>query len=298
MKNLQGKRALITGAASGIGQALALRLAAEGVHVYLLDIDQAGAAATAQACRARGVVATAERCDLSQPDEIDVALATLLARWEYVDLLVNNAGVAYYGPTENMTTAQWDWLMAINLLAPLRITRALLPTLLARPESHLLNVCSISGLVAGGRFAAYHVSKFGLVGFSEAMRAEYGRRGLGVTALCPGPVATNLYRDAVSGRAGRAVPQPPRWLCATPERVAARGVAAIRRNRGLVLVTPLAYTLYYLKRAAPWLLDLASQVSRKRRPTAAVQAAPPPSFDAPTQQAAAPPLIVPRRRAA
>ena len=138
-------------------------------------------------CRRAGVVAVGRKCDLSQPMQIAAAIADLLARWKYIDLVVNNAGVAYYGPTEKMTAEQWNWLMAINLLAPLQITRELLPTLLARGEAHILNVCSISGIVAGGRFSAYHTSKFGLVGFTEAMRAEYNRRGIGVTNLCPGP---------------------------------------------------------------------------------------------------------------
>ena len=208
---------LLTGAASGIGRALALELARAGVHLYLLDIDAAGLKSVVDECRSLGVVAVGRQCDLSQPAQIAGAIADLLARWKYIDLLVNNAGVAYYGPTEKMTAAQWDWLMAINLLAPLQITRELLPTLLARGEVHILNVCSISGIVAGGRFSAYHTSKFGLVGFTEAMRAEYNRRGIGVTNLCPGPVSSNLYNRALSGR-GKPVPNPPSWLCASPER--------------------------------------------------------------------------------
>ena len=102
-----------------------------------------------------------------------------------------------------------------NLLSAIQITREFLPVLLERPEAHLLNVCSISGLVAGGRFAAYHTSKFGLIGFTEALRAEYGRRGLGVTALCPGPVLTNLYRDCQTGQPDKKAPQPPAWMCTT-----------------------------------------------------------------------------------
>ena len=216
MRLLKGKRALLTGAASGIGRALALELARAGVHLYLLDIDAAGLKSVVDECRSLDVVAVGRQCDLSQPAQIAGAVADLLARWKYIDLLVNNAGVAYYGPTEKMTAVQWDWLMAINLLAPLQITRELLPTLLARGEVHILNVCSISGIVAGGRFSAYHTSKFGLVGFTEAMRAEYNRRGIGVTNLCPGPVSSNLYNRALSGR-GKPVPNPPSWraLCRT-----------------------------------------------------------------------------------
>ena len=218
MKSVRGKRALVTGAASGIGREIALALALEGVHVYLLDIDEAALAEVIRDAQVCGVEAVGDRCDLSQPDEIAAALKEMLAASGGVDILVNNAGVAYYGPTEKMTGAQWDWLLAINLLAPIQITRILLPTLLARPEAHVLNVCSIAGLVAGARTTAYHVSKFGLVGFTEALRAEFGRRGIGVTALCPGAVRTNLYRSAINGKKRRTVvPDPPAWLSTTPE---------------------------------------------------------------------------------
>ncbi len=224
MKYLKNKRCLLTGAASGIGRALAQQLAREGVHLYLLDVDAAGLQATIDDCRRLGVVAVGRQCDLSQPTQISAAIADLVARWQYIDLLINNAGVAYYGPTDKMSGAQWDWLMAINLLAPVHITRELLPILLARKDAHILNVCSISGIAAGGRFSAYHTSKFGLVGFTEALRAEYNRKGLGVTNLCPGPVSSNLYNRAISGRK-QPVPNPPRWLCATPELGCAAGSA-------------------------------------------------------------------------
>jgi short-subunit dehydrogenase len=280
MKYLKNKRCLLTGAASGIGRELALALAREGVHLYLLDVDAEGLQATIEDCRKLGVVAVGRQCDLSQPTQISGAIADLVARWQYIDLLVNNAGVAYYGPTEKMSGPEWDWLMAINLLAPLQITRELLPMLLARGDAHILNVCSISGMVAGGRFLAYHTSKFGLVGFTEALRAEYNRKGIGVTNLCPGPVSSNLYNSAISGRK-QPVPNPPRWLCATPELVARRGLRGIKKNKRLVLVTPLARFLYWAKRISPGLLDGLNHVSRKKRlePIDASAAERPPQFD-------------------
>jgi short-subunit dehydrogenase len=284
MKHLKGKRCLLTGAASGIGRALALRLAGEGVHLYLLDVDLAGLHSVVDECRRRGVAAVGRQCDLAQPTQISAAVADLLAGWKYIDLLVNNAGVAYYGPTEKMTGQQWDWLMAINLLAPVQITRELLPTLLARKGAHILNVCSVSGIVAGGRFTAYHTSKFGLVGFTEALRAEYNRRGIGVTNLCPGPVSSNLYNRAISGRsASQPVPNPPAWLCASPDLVAKQGVRSIKKNKRIVLVTPLARLLYVMKRVSPAFLDWLNHVSRRKRPVAAdtSNAQWPPQFDLP-----------------
>lgn len=265
MKSLRGKRALITGAASGIGREISLALALEGVHVDLFDIDGEALAEVVRDAQVCGVNAVAVRCDLSRPAEITAALSAMLDARGPVDILVNNAGVAFYGPTEKMTAAQWEWLLGINLLAPIQITRELLPTLLTRPEAHILNVCSVAGLVAGARTTAYHVSKFGLVGFTEALRAEYGRRGIGVTALCPGPVRTNLYRAALSAKKRRpVVPDPPAWLSASPERAAAAALRAIRKNERFVLLTPLAYVLYNAKRFAPGFLDWMHQIGRRK----------------------------------
>ncbi|HEY4262880.1 MAG TPA: SDR family NAD(P)-dependent oxidoreductase, partial [Schlesneria sp.] len=189
-----------------------------------------------------------------------------------IDILVNNAGVAYYGPTHSMTAAQWDWLLNINLLAPIQITRELLPILLERPDAHILNVCSISGLVAGGRFAAYHTSKFGLIGFTEAIRAEYGRRGLGVSALCPGPVLTNLYKSCASAKSDKSVPHPPRWLCCSIEAVSKAAIRCIYRDKRMKLVGPLAHLLAWSKWLAPGVLDLLNHASRKRKKPAKVEA--------------------------
>ncbi len=275
MKTIRGKRALVTGAASGIGREIALQLALEGADVWLLDVDAEGLEKTASDARVCGVDAQCARCDLTRPAEITAALAEMLGAWGTIDILVNNAGVALYGPTEKVSAAQWDWLLGINLLAPIQITRELLPVLLSRPEAHILNVCSVAGLVAGARSTAYHVSKFGLVGFTEALRAEYGRRGIGVTALCPGPVRTNLYRSGVSVKKRRkTLPEPPGWLSTSPERVASRAIQAIQRNRGMVLVTPIASVLYNAKRFAPGFLDFLHQIGRrKKRPELAVEGA-------------------------
>jgi len=265
MKNLQGKRALVTGAAAGIGRAIALELAGQGCHLFLLDINYDGLEKLVAETEPFGVETFIQRCDLTQRGELERCVSNLKLRWDTLDLLVNNAGIAYYGPTAKMSEAQWDKLLGINLLAPIHLTRLLLPVLLERPEAHILNVCSIAGLVAGGRFAAYHVSKFGLVGFSEALRAEYGRKGLGVTALCPGPARTGLYSTAMSDAEHKTVPSPPGWICTTEQTIARKAITGIKRNRRLVLVSPLAHILYQAKRFIPGLLDAVQHISRKKK---------------------------------
>jgi NAD(P)-dependent dehydrogenase (short-subunit alcohol dehydrogenase family) len=265
MRTIRGKRALVTGAASGIGRAIALRLADEGCNLYLLDINEENLAEVAADCRSRGVETVAARCDVSRTDEITRVNAEMLSHWGKLDILVNNAGVAYYGPTENMTAEQWDWLLKINLLAPIQFTRELLPALKAQPEAHIVNMASMWGLVGMGRFTAYNVSKFALVGFSESLRAEFDRQGLGVTAVCPGFVRTKLFEEAPCGHPKRRTPVPHRVFSTTPERVAQRVVRAIYRDQRLVVITPLAHLLYYTKRFAPGLIDALQRMGRRRR---------------------------------
>lgn len=265
MQTFQGRTAFLTGAASGIGRCIAIELARAGCHLCLVDVNAEGLQTLAAELAPSRVRIMLFPCDLTDRKAVSATIASALNQSDGIDLLINNAGVAYYGATDQMTQAQWDWLMAINLLAPIQITHELLPTLLQRSDAHIVNMCSISGLVAGGRFSAYHTSKFGLIGFTESLRAEYGRQGLGVTAICPGPVLTNLYDAAASGRAGQKVPSPPTWMCATPERVASVTLRAIRSDRRQVLITPTAHALYQLKRFAPWLIDFVNRFSRKGR---------------------------------
>ncbi len=265
MRVIRGKKVLISGAASGIGRAIALRLAHEGADLFLVDIDEAGMAATAAEARGAGVEVVTRRCDMSQPREVTSAVAAVLGLWNGVDILVNNAGITYYGKTERMAAEHWEKLLRINLLSHVQFTRELLPTLLERPEAHVLNVCSVLGLVGMPKVTAYCTAKFGMVGFSESLRREFGREGLGVTALCPGFVRTNLFTSAPLEEKVEAHKIPPRAITTTPERVANAAVKAIYRNRRLVVIEPFARFMVAMKRFAPSLLDAVFHMGRRKR---------------------------------
>jgi NAD(P)-dependent dehydrogenase (short-subunit alcohol dehydrogenase family) len=265
MRNIRGKNALVTGVASGIGRAVALRLAYEGVGLYLVDVDEAGLAATVADVRTIGAHVISQRCDVGRPTDVSAVVADVLDRWNGVDILVNNAGITYYGHTDQMSDEHWDRLLRVNLYSHIQFTRELLPSLLERSEAHIVNVCSMFGLVGMPKLAAYCTTKFALVGLSDALRAEYGRYGLGVTALCPGFVRTNLFTSAPLPENAKGHKIPPRIFSTTPERVAAATVRAIRRNRRLVVVEPSARFLCTLKRLAPGLIDFALHLGRRKR---------------------------------
>src|SRR5262249_54724362 len=154
---------------------------------------------------------------------------------------------------------------AVNLLAPIRLIHDFLPTLASQDEAHILNMCSVFGLVTQRKLTAYQTTKFGMVGLSLALRAEYARGGIGVTALCPGLVRTTMLESAERGRPDKRLPLPPAFLMTSPEHVAERALAAIRRNQGIVVVSPLARLMWWTMRLAPGLIDWLSREGWRRK---------------------------------
>jgi short-subunit dehydrogenase len=266
MKVIRGRTALVTGAASGIGRAIAVALAREGANLCLLDIDAENLAGTAREAETIGVTVTARHCDLSQPERISAAVADLTAGGRAIHILINNAGLAYYGPTHDMDDAQWRAILSVNFLAPIQLVREVLPVLAAQDEAHIVNVCSIFGLTTLRKGAAYQATKFGLVGFTAALRAEYSRPALGVTALCPGFARTPMLERFATGTAQQKRRKVPDWITMNPDYVARRAVRAIRRNEGLVVIPALARALWWLNRFSPGLVDALNREAWRRRP--------------------------------
>lgn len=256
----------MTGAAAGIGRTIALALAGEGADLYLLDIDETNLARTANEAGKLGVAATARRCDLTQPDQISGAVNAIIASGKPIHILINNAGLAYYGSTHEMSAAQWHDIMTVNLLSPIQLVRELLPLLAAQDEAHIVNVCSMFGLATLRKGAAYQASKHGLVGFTAALRAEYCRPEFGVTAICPGFVRTAMLDRFATGTAGQKRHKIPDWITVSPEYVAARTLRAIRRNESLVVIPATARLLWRVTRLSPKLMDMLTREAWRRRP--------------------------------
>ena len=264
MKILTGKRALLTGAASGIGRALALELASRGTHLFLVDKNESGLGTLRAEIQERAAVEVhCCVCDLTSADEITQSNAHILETWGSLDILINNAGVLYYGNTAEMSIAQWNRILAVNLHAPIQFTREWLPVLGRQSEAHLLNVASFFALVPYAKICAYQTSKFGLLGFTQSLRAELRRTSIGVTAICPGFVSTPLYETAEYGD-GR-LRQPPHWLCTSADYVARKAIKAIARNKRLTLVTPLAHLAHWVQRLTPGVIDALYRIGRTRR---------------------------------
>ena len=264
MRHLKDKLALVTGAASGIGRALSLELAACGARLLLADIDAAGLAETAAQAQARGADVRTQVVDLADREQVLELARSASGLPGGVDILINNAGIAYYGTTHEMTAGQLDRVLAVNLLAPLTLTHELLPSLLSKTSSHVVNVSSVAGLVGVTRLSAYNATKFALLGFSESLRSEYASRGMGVTTICPGLVRTRIF-DVALTPPERRTPRFPRWMTHSAERVARRTVRAIERNHGLVVIGVWPRVAWWLKRLAPSFLVRLQSIRRVRR---------------------------------
>ena len=195
MQNFKGKRAFITGAASGIGRALAKALAEEEVEVALCDWDKGEVEKTLSDIKAMGGKGEAYGLDVSQRDAVHALADKLLAQKGGIDIVINCAGVAQSALIENLTYDDLEWVMGINFFGMVYGTKAFLPHLLQKGEGHIVNVSSVFGLFSVPSQSAYNAAKFGIRGFTEALRHELRETEVVVSSVHPGGVSTNIVRN-------------------------------------------------------------------------------------------------------
>jgi short-subunit dehydrogenase len=253
----RGRTAVLTGAASGIGEQLAFDLARRGSDLVLIDRDAAGLDAVAGKIRADGTVAVeAIVADLSDLDSLAVLAAGIRERHPRIGLLVNNAGIALGGMFEHLSIAEFESVLDVNFRAPVRLVHEFLPALLENPGSHLVNISSLYGLIAPPGQSAYSASKFALRGFSEVLRSELAGR-VGVTTVHPGGIRTRI---AANARVGAGVPPDlvgdqreafDKLLSYPPEKAAAEILDGVARRKARVLIAATAKVPDLLARLMP-----------------------------------------------
>ena len=256
-----GSAAAITGAASGIGRALALELAARGCDLALADLDEAGLESAAKDITAtHGRRVTIRRVDVADPKQIDDFAASSIAEFPSLNILINNAGVALLGEFDEFDHSQMAWLMDINFWGVVRGTRAFMAHLKSRPQAHIVNISSIFGIIAPPGQSAYSASKFAVRGFSESLRHELAMSNstLRLSVVHPGGVKTNIARMARSGahlresvssnELGNRFEQLART---SPAAAAQRIVRGIERNEPRILIGADARYLDIIQRLRP-----------------------------------------------
>jgi len=192
--------AVITGAASGIGQALAIRMAKEGIAgIAISDVNEVGLRETASAVESLGVSVSSHVFDVSKLDAVKQFADDVLAKHGRVTHLINNAGVGVIGTFEHISLEDFEWLMGINFWGVVYCTKVFLPTLLTQKNAHVVNVSSVFGLIAPSEQTAYCSSKFAVRGFTESLRHELSETNVAVSCVHPGGIKTNIVRNSRVG---------------------------------------------------------------------------------------------------
>lgn len=195
MESLKGKSALITGAGKGIGKAIAIALAKEGVNVGLLARTTAQLEEVAAELRAQGVKAAVATADVSDINSVNEAVKQIGAELGPIDILINNAGTAKFGKFLELEPAEWEHIIRVNLLGTYYVTRAVLPEMIERQTGDIINISSTAGQRGAPVTSAYSASKFAVIGLSESLMQEVRKHNIRVSTLTPSTVATDMAID-------------------------------------------------------------------------------------------------------
>ncbi len=254
------KRCFVTGAASGIGRATALRLAAQGAELYLTDRDADGLAQTVSDARALGAQVPEHRVlDIADYHAVAVLAADIHTRHPSMDVVLNIAGVSAWGTVDQLTHEQWSKVIAINLMGPIHVIETFVPPMVAAGRGgHVVNVSSAAGLIGLPWHAAYSASKYGLRGLSEVLRFDLARHRIGVSVVVPGAVNTPLVNTVEIAGVDRDDPTVSRLVnrfsghAVSAEKASEKILAGVAKNRYLIYTSADIRALYAFKRVAWW----------------------------------------------
>ncbi len=271
-RNLQGKTALVTGAASGIGRETALAFGRRGADLVICDLDEAGLKETEAELRGLGREVLARRVDVADRESMAGFADETHAQVGALDILMNNAGVGLGASFQDTSLEDWDWILGINVRGVVHGCHYFVPPMVERGTGgHVVNVASAAGYLPAEALSAYVTTKYAVLGLTESLRVELRREGIGVTAICPGVIDTPITRS--SRLRGRYAAEGQREEMVEayqkrgygPERVAKNVLKAIGRNRGIAPVTPEAWIAWYAKRLSPALVSRLLSWTEQRR---------------------------------
>ncbi|WP_414753917.1 SDR family NAD(P)-dependent oxidoreductase [Anabaena sp. CCY 9910] len=251
--NIRGKVALVTGASRGIGRAIALELAQQGIHrLILVARDRQKLREVAQEVEAMGVQATTLAIDLTQATEVNIAIAQLWRNYGPIHLLVNCAGVAYQSSFLQSKLPQVQEELSVNLLGMYTLTSLIAKRMASQRQGTIVNVSSLMGKVAAPTMATYSATKFAILGFTQALRRELAEYNIQVKALLPSLTDTDMVRDLKLFR----------WVIPmTPQEVAKALIAGLEKDAPEILVGWQSHLAVWCQRLAPWLLELVLKIA-------------------------------------
>ncbi|MBS7254336.1 3-ketoacyl-ACP reductase [Flavobacterium branchiicola] len=195
MTDLKNKNAFITGAGKGIGKAIAIALAKEGVNLILVSRTQKDIEQLADEASNLGVKALAIAADVSDINSINAAAEKALAEFKHIDILINSAGIASFGKFLELEPEAWERIIQVNLMGTYYTTRAIIPNMIERQTGDIINISSTAGLNGNALTSAYSASKFAVLGLTDSLMQEMRKHNIRVTALTPSTVATDMAKD-------------------------------------------------------------------------------------------------------
>jgi len=261
MKSFKNKVAAVTGAGSGIGQALAIALAKQGCHLALSDISETGLVKTIELLTPYSVKVTTQKVDVAKRDEVATWAKSVVSEHGQVNLIFNNAGVAIGSTAEGVSYEDLEWLIGINFWGVVYGTKEFLPYLKQSGDGHIINISSMFGLTAQPTQSAYNASKFAVRGFTESLRQELDLQNAGVSATCvhPGGIRTNIAKAARMNNSVQSLGMDPLKsqdafdkLLRTPADEAAQQILeAVRKNHRRLLIGADAKVVDIIQRILP-----------------------------------------------
>ncbi len=261
MTSLKGKVVAVTGAASGIGRALAVELCARGAHVAISDLNEGGLRETAALLGSQTKVTT-HLVDVRDRQAVERYAADVEAKHGGADVIINNAGVAVRATIEDISYEDFAFVMDVNMWGVVYGTKAFLPLLRKRPEGHVVNISSINAMVPFAKNGPYNMSKYAVLGLSETLMQELRGSSVHVTCVHPGGIQTNIARSARGVSASEAA-MFDRVAMTSPEKAAKVILGAVSRNKSRVYVGADAKMMATAKRLLPdWTVQLSGLASR------------------------------------
>ena len=269
MTNPAGKHVLITGAGGGLGSEMVRQFSAAGASLIVTDVSD-DALQTCLDDAGTNIVASVS-ASLAASEGCDAIAAACDERGIVPDILVNNAGIGVGGRLDQIPADQWEALMQINLLAPMRLSATFLPMMIERGSGHIVNISSLAGWVGSHGLSAYCASKFGLRGFGESLAADLEDTGVRVTNVYPCFSRTPILDSPQYGYEERRV--VPEYLISQPAHVVANVIKGVRRDRLHVFPDRYARGIHYITRFAPWLVPMLNRRMQRQAIEAGRQAA-------------------------
>ena len=270
MKNFQQKVAVITGAGSGIGRALAIQLAKDGARLAISDINEAGMLETKAQCQALGASVLAHKINVAKLDEIRQLVTDVMDHYGQADIIINNAGIALgKKPLTDLSYEEWEKIMGVNLWGVIYGTKEFLPHLLQRPEAAVINISSVFGLAGIAEQTPYCTTKFAVRGFTESLRMELLNTNVEVYCVHPGGIQTGIADYAVEEAQAdplkkKEVEAFKKMLRHTPEKAARTILSAVLNKNQKILIGEEAYLFDITTRLLPVTYSKIMEVSFKQ----------------------------------